>query len=119
MAFRLDGGAELDFTAVALDDGAGDPEAEAGAALAFSGEEGLTETALDLRRDAAAVVAYGDANAADARIGPAAGETDAKAEAAVGQGSLNGIRHEVREDLAHLAGIDDGFDGAIVLALDA
>ena len=119
VVFGGDGGAELHFAAVTLDDGAGDPEAEAGAALAFGGEEGLAEAAPDFGRNAAAVVADGDTNAVDAGIGPAARAADAEKQTAVERRGFDGVGDEVGEDLAHLAGIDESLFGAVVLALDA
>ena len=85
VARGVDGRAELHFAAAALEDGAGDPEAEAGAALAFGGKEGLAETALHIGRDATAVIADGEAEAAHAGVGPAAGGAQAQAQLAVGQ----------------------------------
>jgi hypothetical protein len=79
----VDGGAKLDFSAVALNDGAGDPETQSGTTLALGGEEGLTEPTLDIGRNAAAVVADGDANATDAGVGPAAGGANAEAQTAL------------------------------------
>ena len=119
VAVGVDGGAELNFAAVALDDGACDPEAEAGAALAFGGEEGLAETALHLDWDAGAVVADRDADAEDAGIGPVARAAEAETQATVEGRRLDGIRDEVGEHLTHFARIDEGFERAIVLALDA
>ena len=101
-----------------MNDGAGDPKAEASAALAFGGEEGLAEAALNLRRDTAARVADRDAQAADTGIGPVAGAANADAEASVGQRGFDCVGDEVGEHLAHLAGIDDSLDRTIVLALD-
>ena len=109
----------MNLAAVALDDGARDPEAEAGTALTFGGEEGLTEAAPNFERNAAAIVANGDANAADAGIGPASRAADAQAEAAVDGGGFNRVCDQVGEDLAHLAGINEGRFVAAILALDA
>src|ERR1700683_2448276 len=110
--------AELDFAAVALDDGARDPQAKPGAALPFGGKEGLAEPALDGRVDAAAVVADGDADSSDSVIRPAARAADTDAQAAAERRRFNRVGNEVGEHLAHFAGIDDGLVMAIVLALD-
>ena len=118
VAAGIDGGAQLHFAAVTLDDGAGDPESEAGAALALGGEEWLSEAALDLERDAAAIVANGDTDAANAGIGPAVGAAYAEAETAMRGGSFESIGDKIGEDLAHFAGIEGGFFLAVVLPLD-
>ena len=47
---------EGEGASVLPDDALGDPEAKAGAAFAFGGEEGLEEVFADLRRDAGTVV---------------------------------------------------------------
>jgi len=119
VALGCNRGAELDFASIALDDGACDPEAEAGATLAFGGKEGLAETALDFRGDTASGVTDGNADPAHTGIGPVASAANADAQAAVGQRGFDRVGDEVGEDLAHLARVDDSLNGAIVLALDA
>ncbi len=98
---------------------AGHPQAEAGAALALGREKRLAQAPLHFRRNAAAVVSNGDADAANAGIAPAAGAANADPQSAVRRRGLDGVGDQIREHLTHFARIDQGFFRAVVLALDA
>ena len=100
------------------DDALGDPEAEAGAAFALGGEEGLEEVVADLGRDAGAVVDDFDDGAgfewlvSGIDAGPL--RDDADQDGAAFAGCFGGVGDEVGEDLAEFGGesIDDDSGGS-------
>ena len=99
---------EFDGTAVFDEDALRDPQAEAGAAFALGGEEGLEEVFADLGGDSGPVIddfddgpafhpVYGGGNAGALRA-------DADGNRAALAGGLGGVGDEVGEDLAELGG---------------
>ncbi len=130
----IDGGAvvggggaadEIEGAAVFADDAATDPEAEAGAALALGGEEGLEKILADGLGDAGAVVGDGDEDAgsavqavvSDVACAGLGGERDGGGAGlrlrmvrgdggafGCGAGGFGGVGEDVGEDLAKLGG---------------
>src|SRR6185437_1010538 len=93
-------GAQADGAAIFADDALGDPESEARALAGLGGEEWFEDTIADSVRNAGPVVGDGDTrsrgfvDAGDADVDLAAG----------GRHSVDGVDHEVGEDLAEFAG---------------
>ena len=90
---------------MSLDDPGTDAESESGA-VGLGGEEGVEEAALDLRRDARAEIADGEAHhrgglPIDADVAQFGGERDGGS----GGAGIGGIADEVDQHLAKLLGI--------------
>ena len=94
-----------------LDDGFGDGEAEAGAALLFGGEEGVEDFGQDGSGDAGAVVGNGDV-----RFFGGTAFTPNAQDSLFGQ-CVDGVGDEVGEHLQEVARVD--FSGDIGLELFA
>ena len=94
--------AEEEAALMAVDDFVADPEAEAGAAEAFGGEEGFEDAGAGLGRHADASVGDGEDQAA-AVGAPVGGLAAAHQEAATGGHCIDGVGDEIVEDLADVA----------------